>query len=106
MAGTVGLQLKEYSEPMQQSLRKWIEFASAERHGRNAEYIQSDGYHLWHGDHKNRQYGIRNKLLIDNAFDPATDIRVGENGLLEWASDKPELHAGVARFFANRREDG
>jgi hypothetical protein len=106
MVGQPGRHLKEYSEATQNSLRRWIEFASSERRGRKADYIQSDGYHLWHGEHKNRQYGTRNKLLIDNAFDPATDIRVGENGLLEWASDKPELHAGVARFFANRREDG
>jgi hypothetical protein len=106
MVGRPRRHLKEYSEATQNSLRKWIEFASSERHGRKADYIQSDGYHLWHGEHKDRQYGTRNKLLIDHDFDPQTDMRVGENGLLEWSSDKPGLHAGVARFFANRREDG
>jgi hypothetical protein len=106
MVGKPGRHLQEYSHATQSSLRKWIEFASAERHGRKADYIQSDGYHLWHGEHKNRQYGTRNKLLIDHDFCPATDMRVGDNGLLEWSSNKPGLHEGVARFFANRREDG
>ena len=31
------------------------------------------------------------KLLAENDFDPETDIRVGENGLLEWCSNKPRL---------------
>ena len=28
------------------------------------------------------------------------------DGLLEWASDKPGLHAEVMAYFASRKEDG
>ena len=61
--------------------------------------------HLYHGERKNRHYESRTKLLADNDFDPETDIRVGDNGLLEWCSDKPQLHAAIAGYFASRRED-
>jgi hypothetical protein len=106
MRGRPGQHLKLYTAAMASHMKAWIERAVAVRGDRTASHIESDAYHLWHGEHINRQYATRHRLLHDHNFDPATDMRIGDNGLLEWCSDKPGLHAGVAKFFANRREDG
>lgn len=62
-------------------------------------------YHLWHGEPDRRQYITRHQMLLDNHFDPATDIALNEEGAWEWSSDKKELHDSVARYFDSRRED-
>jgi hypothetical protein len=69
-------------------------------------FVPGEVHHLWHGDKENRQYADRHRILAEHDFDPATDVRVGDNGLLEWSSDKPALHAAVREFFAARKEDG
>ncbi len=61
--------------------------------------------HLWHGSIENRRYVQRNQELLAMGFHPKEDIRVGETGAWEWASDKPELHAWARRYFVERRED-
>ena len=61
--------------------------------------------HLWHGSIENRRYALRNKELLELAFDPKEDIRISDTGCLEWASDKPELHAWALRYFVERKED-
>jgi len=106
MRGRPGQHLKLYPAAMAAKIRAWIERAVAIRGARQASHIESTAYHLWHGDHVNRQHATRHRLLQDHRFDPQADMRIGDNGLLEWCSDKPGLHAGVAEFFANRREDG
>jgi hypothetical protein len=106
MRGHPGPHLKLYTAAMAAYMKTWIERAVAIRGDRTASHIQSTAYHLWHGDHKNRQYATRHRLLHEHSFDPQSDMQIGDNGLLEWCSDKPGLHAGVAEFFANRREDG
>lgn len=68
--------------------------------------VPGDVVHLWHGDTDNRQYGTRPKILADHRFNPFEDIRVGEDGLWEWATEKPELHNAVRKYFVRRREDG
>lgn len=69
-------------------------------------YVPGDVVHLWHGDKGNRQYNDRAKLVERHNFDPLTDIRIGENGLWEWATDKPQLHNAVRKYFVRRKEDG
>lgn len=61
--------------------------------------------HLWHGTIENRRYVQRNQELLALGFDPATDVRIGETGCWEWASDKPDLHGWARRYFVERRED-
>jgi hypothetical protein len=62
--------------------------------------------HLWHGDRSGRRYLERHQILTDAEFDPATDIRIGDNGVWEWASHKPALHGGLRDYFRGRDEDG
>jgi len=62
--------------------------------------------HLWHGDTKDRRYIQRHAELVRLDFDPAADLRIGSNGLWEWAGDKLELHRWMRDYFEKRKEDG
>ena len=90
----------------------WAEHyrAWAERHFRSvhADVGCIDGglVHLWHGDLVHRRYQDRHREFRAFNFDPATDIGFDANGCWRWSSQKPEMHAYVARYFEGRREDG
>ncbi|HVN84497.1 MAG TPA: hypothetical protein VMW17_06585 [Candidatus Binatia bacterium] len=62
--------------------------------------------HLWHGDTKDRRYIDRHEQLVNLDFDPAADLRIGRDGLWEWASDKPEFRRWMRDYFESRKEDG
>lgn len=61
--------------------------------------------HLWHGNRELRRYRERHAVLARRGYDPVEDVRVGQNGLLEWATDKPALHESVYSYFKQRKED-
>lgn len=83
------------------SIRAWCE-----RHGQHqVGFVPGDVRHLWHGSRKNRQLKSRHQVLSELDYDPENDVRVGSNGLLEWASDKPALHKAVRSYFTTRSED-
>jgi hypothetical protein len=69
-------------------------------------YVPGTLFHLWHGEIAHRQYSSRNHELASFDFNPATDLRVGDSGCWEWASDKPALHAWASEYFTSRKEDG
>jgi hypothetical protein len=69
-------------------------------------YIPGRAFHLWHGEVKDRQYGVRDQVLEALGFDPFTDIAMDYNGCWRWSSDKRELHSFVRRYFETRHEDG
>lgn len=62
-------------------------------------------FHLWHGDPKNRNYYSRYFFLEEAKFNPDKDIKIGKNGLFEWASNKPKLHEDIKNYFFIRQED-
>lgn len=64
-----------------------------------------DIVHLFHGTIQNRRYIERAAILREAQFDPREDVRIGPDGLLEWASHKPELHRRLRDYFLARRED-
>lgn len=86
-------------------LKKWANQIFPHVRG-NISYVSGSIDHLWHGEYKNRMYEQRIKLLKDNNFNPETDITISDNGLLEWATDKPRLHDEVREYFWNRKEEG
>ena len=69
-------------------------------------YIDHTAYHLWHGEIPNRQYWDRHDAVVKMAFDPATDITVGDNGAWHWARSVPELENYCIDYFQQRLEDG
>ena len=83
---------------------RWAEAFHADLSGRIG-FVPGGLLHAWHGNWQDRNYTFRHKGLKSYGFDPATDLRVGPGGSWEWSSDKPEMHAWTADYFANRRED-
>lgn len=81
----------------------WAQPFAAEVRGRLG-FVSGTALHLWHGNSANRQYGTRNEILRRHRFDPAVDLRLNDQGVWEWNSDKPGLHRDVAGYFAARRE--
>jgi hypothetical protein len=71
-----------------------------------AGYVPGAVRHLWHGDRANRQYLSRDEILCRHDFDPAAHLRIGENGLLELSNAPGGLADEIARYFADRRDDG
>ena len=69
-------------------------------------YIPGLALHLWHGEVRDRQYGLREQGFAAFGFDPFTDIALDEHGCWRWSSDKPAFHDFVRRYFASRNEDG
>jgi len=72
----------------------------------NVGWVPGRIRHLWHGRQADRRYGTRLIDMRPYDFDPATDIRIGDDHCWHWATDKPDLHAYVADYFAARKEDG
>lgn len=68
------------------------------------DYIPQTIYHLYHGSLKNRAYMDRHDILIENDFDPETDIKL-INNVYEWATDKPNMRNAINQYFINRKED-
>lgn len=66
--------------------------------------VNGHAYHLFHGTRENRQYLSRVDILKRHDF-TVKDIRIGDNVLWEWATDKPGLHRDVAEYFRARKED-
>jgi len=62
-------------------------------------------FHLWHGNKKNRLHDERFSILRKHDFNPSKDIKIGQNRVLEWASNKPEFHKEVRNYFYIRKED-
>lgn len=61
--------------------------------------------HLEHGTMTNRRYLEKQQILYDHEFNLENDIAIGENGLWQWTSDKPQLHDDVKQIFYSRNED-
>jgi hypothetical protein len=61
--------------------------------------------HLWHGKRADRKYPGRWKILLDNKFDPETDLVRDSNGLIRLAGNKPNLRDDLRSYFSMRNED-
>lgn len=94
----------EYVAPKLRSrIHQYID--KAKRHGGRVGFVDSQSWHIYHGDFKNRQYRSRDGILKRADFDPDRDIRINADGILEWCSPKPQLHQEVREYFENRKED-
>ena len=60
--------------------------------------------HIWHGNRADRDYTHRYQILLTNHYDPVHDVRVTDDGVLAWSSEKPRLHRQVTEYFSNRKE--
>lgn len=99
------LRVGRLSDKARSHLDRWAEAFGAEVAG-SVAHLDGTLFHLWHGDHRDRRYGERLRVLIDNDFDPEVDLAIDPaSGAWRWASDKPALHQWCRDYFRVRRED-
>lgn len=73
--------------------------------GDSVGYVDVQIRHHWHGRRADRGYGRRWRILVANNFDPKTDLRYRDDGLLELTDDKPALRNQIRTYFEGRNED-
>lgn len=96
---------RHYDRAMQDALSRWGRPFFDDVRGR-VGCVAGRVLHLWHGEHANRRYVERVDWLNHARFDPGVDLRVGADGLWEWASGKDWLREKMRQYFFIRREDG
>ena len=67
-------------------------------------YLNSSLMHYWHGSKKNRGYQWRWKILIDNDYNPQTDLIKNNDGLI-LLKNKPQMVEQIFDYFKSRAED-
>lgn len=55
--------------------------------------------HLYHGRLQQRDYMIRHRILLEDGFDPKEDLKINEEGLYEWSTDKSRMQRRLMRIF-------
>lgn len=87
-----------------QPVKRWE--SEAKHINQNLGYLHdSDIEHSWHGSKDGRKYKKRWSIIIDNQFDPQTDLKRNVWGVLELAGNKPRLRHELDRYFRERHED-
>ena len=76
---------------------------------RNIGVVRGGCTHYWHGEMNDRRYGLRNRILRENAFDPRRDMKRDTQGLYRLHDDGSErfvkLRDDLRSYFAGRNED-
>lgn len=72
---------------------------------RNVGVVEGTCNHYWHGNYDNRGYNVRWDIICHHAFDPATDVRVGDNGLYEFVGNKPDFEQDLRLSMIARNDD-
>jgi len=94
---------KNYSKSLNDYSHGYINDVRAK--GYISSYLNCDAFHIYHGKSNNRQYETRGKIAERMDYKPFEDVIINSDGILEWSSDKPELHRLVKEYFQNRKED-
>lgn len=77
-----------------------------ERHiKKDIGYIPGIIMHHWHGKKKDRRYVERWSVLVDNKYNPDTDIKYNSHGLLELDDKNHQLRDDIRRYMRSRHED-
>ncbi len=71
----------------------------------NVGYVEGSLFHLAHGDLAKKQYGNRYGGLAQFSFDPNDDIKMDQNKVWRWKSNKTAMHTHIWDYFVSREED-
>lgn len=86
----------------------WAALADQNIH-RNLGYIPGTIHHMYHGKKENRKYIERWDILVDNQFDPYSDVYYDRHGVmhLNLKNDARgrKLRDGLKAYFRERKED-
>lgn len=69
------------------------------------DYVSGVISHLWHGEAHNRNYLNRHYILLDNNFNPRSDITKNQDGCIVWSNTNLEMQDAVEHYFLERKED-
>lgn len=72
---------------------------------RNVGLVEGTLLHYFHGWKADRGYHDRWKILVENQFDPYTDLRRSWQGVIHLAGNKPKLRDDLRNYFRARNED-
>jgi hypothetical protein len=85
-------------------VKRWE--ARALRHiNRNIGYVAGTLEHLFHGRKSDRGYLTRWDLFVRHEFDPHEDLKRNSHGVLELATNKPELRHDFDLYLHSRNEN-
>ena len=85
-------------------LLRWQTRAS-QHISRNIGFLSGTIEHGFHGPKRSRGYVDRWSVLVNNGFNPETDLKRNTYGLVELAGNKPKLRHDIDAYFRLRRED-
>lgn len=71
----------------------------------NVGYMDGLVYHFWHGKKADRRYANRWRILIENKFDPALDLKKDWQGLWQLTDRNHRLRDDIRSYMASRNED-
>lgn len=72
----------------------------------NIGYTAGTIEHYWHGKKSDRGYLSRWGMFVQHGFDPREDLKRNAHGVLEFATNKPDLRRAFDRYLQSRNEDG
>jgi len=112
LVGTISYATNEYvnkdcNNPYARKLFEWQERALYWIK-KDVGYVSGLVYHDYHGSKVNRQYGSRGKILMDNQYNPDTDIKYDSHGQLQLETRNErqiKLRDQIRAYFLARNED-
>lgn len=107
LLGSMSVTTERSSSAYVESLYRWQDLA--ERWiKRDVGYVSGTVYHDFHGRKALRFYNTRGKILVDNKFNPDTDLKPDSQGLLQletWEPRQIKLRDQIRGYFRARNED-
>ncbi len=87
----------------QEHFMLWAERVASKTKGQLG-YIDHLLFHLWHGNPKKRMYRKRDNELEKLKYDPGKDLKINDEGCLEWAHNGSRLQNWAVNYFDSREE--
>lgn len=107
LVGCMDQSFEHLNQAYRDALMQWQD--RAERWiKRDVGYVPGGIYHYFHGKKKDRKYESRWKILKDNDFNPATDIKKDAQGLYQletWDDRQIRLRDQLRAYARSRNED-
>lgn len=92
------------SRAYKRRVKHWQERALRVIQG-NIGYVDGTIHHGFHGAFRHRKYVERWQIFFECDYDPDTDIKYDEQGLLMFDNPKPRLRDLIRHYFDQRNED-
>ena len=95
--------MARYTDGYRRLITEWQR--NAIRLKKNIGYTDNFAVHHFHGSKQRRLYSQRYQILIENGFDPLSDLRKDWQGIYQLSGDKPALRDAIRNYFITRSED-